>query len=88
MQITISGDDKKLLKHIEALAKHLGLNVEKAFDKKTVKQKEKKSKRNNQELLKLLKEAGSNSDLFQSIEDPVAWQIDQRKDKILKGREE
>ena len=39
MQITISGKDKKLLKQVEALAKRLGLDIEKPLNQKTKQEK-------------------------------------------------
>lgn len=81
MQITISGKDKTLLKQVENLAKQLGLEINKPKEK-TVK------KNNGAELAKLMQEAAKKGDLFKSIPDPVAWQREQRKDRVLYGREE
>lgn len=83
MQITISGKDKKLLKQVEALAKRLGLDIEKPLNQKT-----KQEKLRREELFKLMKEASAKGDLFQSIPDPVEWQREQRRDRVLYGREE
>jgi len=83
MQITISGKDKKSIQKIEAYAKHLGLDVD-----KPLKQETKQEKLKREELYKLMKEAAAKGDLFKSIPDPVEWQREQRKDKVLYGREE
>ena len=83
MEITISGKDKNLLKQVEAFAKRLGLNINKPLEKEAAEKKP-----NGEELYKLMKEAASRGDLFKSIPDPVAWQREQRKDRVLYGREE
>ena len=82
MELTISGKDKNRLQQVEDLAKSLGLAVEKPLEND-----EGKEKPNGEELYKLMKEAASKG-LFESIPDPVAWQREQRKDRILYGREE
>lgn len=87
MQITISGEDSKSINEVRALAKRLGLSVEETTKNASV-CKEEKRRSKNEELLQLLKEAGSTGGLFQTIEDPVAWQREQRKDRVLFGREE
>jgi hypothetical protein len=83
MEITISGKDKKLLQQVEALAQHLGLKIY-----KPLKKEKRQKKANGEELHKLMKEAASRGDLFKSIPEPVEWQREQRKDRILYGREE
>ena len=83
MEITISGKDRKLLEQVETLAKRLGLEINKPLKKEKTKKKP-----NGEELYKLMKEAASRGDLFKSIPDPVAWQKEQRKDRVLYGREE
>ena len=85
MEITISGKDKKLLMKIEALAKRLGLQIDKSFEKE---KEQTQNKPNGEELYQLMQEAAARGDLFKSISDPVAWQKEQRKDKVLDGREE
>ena len=82
MEITISGKDENRLQQVEDLAKSLGLDI-----KKPLENDEAQEKPNGEELYKLMKEAESK-DLFKSIPDPVAWQREQRKDKVLYGREE
>lgn len=83
MQITISGKDKKLLQQVEDYAKRLGLTIHNRL------KKEKTTKETNAaELYQLMEEAASRGDLFKSIPDPVAWQKEQRKDKLLPNREE
>ncbi|WP_373055843.1 hypothetical protein [Zunongwangia sp. H14] len=77
MQITISGEDKERLKQVEALAKQLGLKV----SKKQVLQDIKKKKA--MEALQGLAKMGA----FKDIDDPVAWQREQRKDRNI-GRDE
>lgn len=83
MQITISGKDKNRLQQVEDLAKQLGLDV-----KKPLKQETKQENLRREELYKLMKEAAAKGDLFKSILDPVEWQREQRKDRVLYGREE
>lgn len=83
MEIIISGKDKKLLEQVEALAKRLGLEI-----KRPIKKKKEKKKNRSEELYKLMEEMAKDGGLFQSIEDPVAWQREQRKDRALPGREE
>jgi len=85
MEVTISGKDKKLLMKIVALAKRLGLHIDKSFEKE---KEQTQNKPNGEELDQLMQEAAARGDLFKSISDPVAWQKEQRKDKILDGRED
>lgn len=82
MEITIKGDDKKLLKLIEQLAKELGLSVktEKKVDD------ELSDKERSEKLYQLMKEMADSGGI-ESIKDPVAWQREIREDKPLYGRE-
>ena len=77
MEITISGKDKERLRQVEELAKNLGLKI----SKKQVLQEKKKKKA--LDALKNLSKKGA----FSEIEDPVAWQREQRKDRNI-GRDE
>ena len=85
MEITISGKDKKLLKQVEALARRLGLQIKSSIEKEKVKKEE---ENRSEKLYQLMQEAAESGGVFQSIEDPVAWQREQRKDRALFGREE
>ena len=77
MEITISGEDKERLKQVEDLAKRLGLKISK---KKVLQDKRKKKA---MEALEDLAKMGA----FKGIDDPVAWQREQRKDRNI-GRNE
>ena len=77
MEITISGEDKDALKKIEDLAEELGLKVSKINVLQNKKQKKAF------EALEKLVKLGTFSD----IDDPVAWQREQRKDRNI-GRDE
>ena len=77
MEITISGEDKERLRQVEELAKDLGLKI----SKKQVLQDKKKRKA--LEALENLAKLGA----FKDIDDPVAWQREQRKDRNI-GRDE
>lgn len=77
MEIIISGEDKDGLKQVEELAKRLGLKI----SKKQVVQEKKKKKA--MEALEGLAKMGA----FKDIDDPVAWQREQRKDRNI-GRNE
>ena len=77
MEITISGKDKKLLQQVEALAKRLGLKISKA------EVLEEKKNKKAIEALESLAKIGA----FKDIDDPVAWQKEQRKDCNI-GRDE
>lgn len=82
MEITIKGNDEKRLKLVEDLARELGLTTEsKKDDYKKISQEER-----SQKLYQLMEDMAKNN-LFDSIEDPVAWQKEMRKDKPLYGRE-
>lgn len=80
MEIVISGEDKIALKKVENLAKKLGLRISRDSKKE-------KPDSQSENLFRLLEEAAA-ADLFKSIDDPVAWQREQQKDRILPGREE
>lgn len=92
MEITISGEDKKQLQKVENLAKRLGLQIIQSTTKSskvvTAKTKEAETKNNSEKLHELMEEAAARGDLFKTIDDPVAWQREQRKDRVLPGREE
>ncbi|MDT0648336.1 hypothetical protein RM545_16720 [Zunongwangia sp. F260] len=77
MEITISGEDKKLLMQVEELARKLGLQISR---KKMLQEKKKKKAL---EALEDLAKIGA----FKDIDDPVAWQREQRKDRDI-GRDE
>lgn len=77
MEITISGEDKKLLMQVEELARKLGLKISR---KKMLQDKKKKKAL---EALENLAKIGA----FKDIDDPVAWQREQRKDRNI-GRDE
>lgn len=81
MEITITGNDKKLLLEIENLAKKLGLKI-----KWKTKIKISEEDNSSQRLYDLMTEK-ANSGGIQSIKDPAAWQREQRKDKPLYGRD-
>lgn len=83
MEIIISGEDKKLMKQVETLAKKLGLQINKPHKEKSMKEEKNKSKK----LHQLMEEAAVSGGLFSSIEDPVAWQNEVRKDRPMPGRE-
>jgi hypothetical protein len=73
MELIISGEDKERLNQIENLAKKLGLKI----SKRQVQQDKKKKKA--MEALENLAKMGA----FKDIDDPVAWQREQRKDRNL-----
>lgn len=77
MEIIISGKDKEHLQQVEDLAKSLGLKI----SKKHVLQ-EKKKKKALDALEKLAKIKA-----FKDIDDPVAWQKEQRKDRNIGSNE-
>lgn len=81
MEIIIKGDDKKLLKQVEDLARKLGLIVSKKKQAELNVQKERSEK-----LFQIMEEIAA-SNVFSTIKDPVAWQREQRKDRPLLGRE-
>lgn len=81
MEIIIKGDDKKLLKQVEDLARKLGLIVSRKKQTELNLQKERSEK-----LFQIMEEIAA-SNAFDSIKDPVAWQREQRKDRRLPGRE-
>jgi len=81
MQITISGKDKKLLEQVEAFAKRLGLNINKPLEKEAAEKKP-----NGKELYKLMKDMEASGGVT-SIQNPLKWQKEIRKDKKLYGRE-
>jgi len=83
MEITISGKDKKLLEQVAALAKRLGLQVKNPLKKETL-----KKENTSEKLYQLMEKAAAEGGLFASIKNPVAWQREQRKDRVLPGREE
>ena len=83
MEITISGKDKNALQKVEDLAKKLGLQIKNPL-KKGGTERENRSEK----LSQLLEEAAASGGLFSSIEDPVGWQREQRKDRSLPEREE
>lgn len=82
MEIRISGKDKKSLKLLEELAKKLGLST-----LVLTTTKKSSSKNNGEELYKLMKEKAKAGGI-KSIDDPLEWEREQRKDKPLYGREE
>ena len=82
MEITISGNDRKRLQQVKDLAEKLGLSI--SSSKAGIKNS---SKNNGEKLYKLMKEKAAAGGI-KSIEDPVTWQKEQRKDKPLYGRDE
>lgn len=76
MEITISGEDKKLLKQVEELAKRLGLKV----FRKPVKPEINDANKVAIEALQQLSQMGA----FKEIEDPAAWQKQIRKDRNMR----
>ena len=78
MEIIIKGDDKKLLKQVEDLAKKLGLKI--------LSRREKATTNNGAELAKLMQELADKGGI-KSIPDPEKWQNEVRKDRQLPGRE-
>ena len=81
MEITISGKDRKLLEQVETLAKRLGLEIN-----RSLKKDKKQEKPNGEELYKLMKDMEASGGVT-SIENPLEWQKEIRKDKKLYGRE-
>lgn len=82
MELTITGEDKKQLKNLEDLERKMGLRVSrKKHTPSTV-----GDIKNQKSLHDLMSEIAA-SKAFKSIEDPVAWQREQRKDRPLQGRE-
>ncbi len=75
MEIIISGEDKKLLKQVEELAKSLGLIISKNTTNRNAIE-------NNKIALEALQKL-SESGAFKDIEDPVAWQKQVRKDRKI-----
>lgn len=82
MEIVISGVDEKRIKLIETMAKELGLSI-----KRKLKESEQLSDKERAEELFQLMEEMAEQNLFNKIKDPVAWQREQRKDRILPGRD-
>ncbi|MBY5958962.1 hypothetical protein KUV50_12495 [Membranicola marinus] len=75
MEIKISGDDPKLLKQVEELAKNLGLKITKSdIDQEAIK--------NNKMALNALQNL-AKSKAFKDIKDPVSWQREVRKDREI-----
>lgn len=75
MEITISGKDKKLLRQVEELAIRLGLSISKT---------EKVQENKKEKVLEALENL-SRINAFADIDDPVAWQREQRKDRVIDG---
>lgn len=82
MDIIISGKSKKLLQLIKDLAIELGLSIK---DVPKIQKKKMTDSERSEKLYELM-ENSAKQNLFNSIEDPVAWQHDQRKEKSLPGR--
>lgn len=82
MEIVISGKDKKRMKLIEEMAKELGLTIT-----RTSNGSEEMSDKERSEALYQLMEEMANSGGIESIQDPVKWQREIRKDRPLYGRE-
>lgn len=82
MVLIISGKDRKHLKQVEDLAKKLGLKISLKKGKVRKTQEEKRQKKALEAMASLVK-----IDAFKGIEDPVAWQKEQRKDRDI-GRNE
>ena len=80
MEITIIGEDKKLLLEVENLAKKLGLKI-----KRKTKAKQSEEENSSKRLYDLMTNRAKSGGI-QSIKDPVAWQREQRKDQPLYGR--
>lgn len=78
MEIIIKGDDKKLLKQVEDLARKLGLKI--------MREKQKTEKPNGAKIAKLMEEFADQGGI-KSIPDPIKWQDEVRKDRPLPGRE-
>ncbi len=78
MEIIIKGDDKKLLKQVEDLARKLGLKI--------MRKRQKIENPNGAKLAKLMEEFAEQGGL-KSIPDPIKWQDEVRKDRPLPGRE-
>lgn len=78
MEIIIKGDDKKLLKQVEDLARKLGLKI--------TRKRQKTETPNGAKLTKLMKEFADQGGV-KSIPDPIKWQDETRKDRPLQGRE-
>ncbi|NEN24656.1 hypothetical protein G3O08_14205 [Cryomorpha ignava] len=81
MEIIIKGDDKKLLKQVEDLARKLGLIVSRKKQTELNLQKDRSEK-----LFQIMEEIAA-SNAFGSIKDLVVWQREQRKYRPLPGRE-
>lgn len=80
MEITIKGEDRKLLKQVEDLARKLGLKISKRNTSL-------KDKNNGAKMAKLMAKMAKKGGI-KSIPDPAAWQREIRKDRILPGRDE
>ena len=81
MEITVSGDDKKLIKQVENLAIKLGLKISRKVTpdvNRTI---------NTGTLMELMQEMAASGGIT-SIPDPLQWQKELRKDQSLSGREE
>ncbi len=72
-----------MLNLVEQLARALGLSISKTTSNAKTKAEEENT---SEELYQLMKEM-ADSGAFHSIKGPVAWQREQRKDRILPGRE-
>ncbi len=81
MEITIKGENGKLLKEVENLARKLGLKIVRnsEMDKSQGSSTSKK-------LYDLMTEKAKSGGI-ESIKDPSAWQREQRIDKKLYGRD-
>lgn len=87
MQLTISGKDKRNLNLIRELAEKLGLKVKGDTHQPHLEEKVEDSPPNSEAIIKLMEEMQREGS-FSSIDDPVAWQREIRKDKPLYDREE
>lgn len=87
MEITISGNNLKHLQLIRKLAEELGLKIKTSSS--NVEENDiiyGTEKTNSEKLYQLMQEMAESGGL-ESIKDPVEWQREIRKDKILYGRE-
>lgn len=78
--ITLEIQDPEIAEMIVGLARKLNVKIVKGLDEKNLE----KSK----EALKIMRRIAQRGTLAKAIPDPVAWQREIRKDKLLLGREE
>lgn len=85
MEITITGENSKHIKLVEELAKELGLFVSDTCANEKAGERTSEEIDRSKRLYQLMEEMAKTG-AFGSIKDPVAWQREQRKGRLLPGR--